>query len=216
MPDSHENRLSFEFHCRYYDNGVDHDHANAILFAMHGQGQLAKYFIRKFEGLKQLGIRVIAPEGLSRYYLDGTSGRVGATWMTSEDRLSDIENYLAFLNEVYEIEVVSKGFNHPIYMLGFSQGAATISRWISQAGIKFETLVLWAGLFPPDLNWDISSDILKDKKIYFVYGKNDPYLTDSRFKEQEELSNQLGVNPEMIEYEGGHSIDPSTLQQIFS
>ena len=36
----------------------------------------------------------MAPEGLSRFYLEGFSGKVGATWMTREDRLNDIDNYL--------------------------------------------------------------------------------------------------------------------------
>ena len=96
-----ENSISFQFSARFYDNGVAVSEAVEVLFALHGQGQLGKFFIKKFEILASKKILVIVPEGLSRYYLDGSGGRVGATWMTSENRLVDIENYLSYLNQIY-------------------------------------------------------------------------------------------------------------------
>ncbi len=210
-----ENRIGFEFTARYYDNGLSLEDSIELLFVFHGQGQLAQFFIRKFEVLRNRGIRVIAPEGLSRYYLEGNYGRVGASWMTREDRLQDIDNYLKFINSIYRHEVMDPDYQGKISTLGFSQGAATVSRWISQPHIRFDQLILWAGMFPPDLDWKVSRSQLMNKKVSFVYGTSDPYLSDERFKEQQEISDQLGVTPQQLTFDGGHTIDEKVLLELF-
>ncbi|MEZ4763957.1 MAG: hypothetical protein R3C26_12480 [Calditrichia bacterium] len=39
---------------------------------------------------------------MSRFYLQSTNGRIGATWMTREDRENEIADYLAYLNNLSE------------------------------------------------------------------------------------------------------------------
>ena len=58
-----------------------------VWFVLHGYGQLAGAFLRHFERLQDGARLFIAPEALSRYYLPGHQ-RVGASWMTREDRLT--------------------------------------------------------------------------------------------------------------------------------
>src|SRR5690242_15478023 len=98
------NTLSFPFSARYFKLGEINEHTTEVWFVLHGQGQLAEFFIQKFKMLEDQNICVIAPEGLSRYYLEGYTGRVGATWMTKENRLMDINNYIQYLNAVYQTE----------------------------------------------------------------------------------------------------------------
>ncbi len=84
---------------RYWTLG--NPNSEKIIYVLHGYGQLAEYFIKNFEPLVELGFYVVAPEGTQRFYLNGTSGRVGASWMTKELREIDIEennNYLASLH----------------------------------------------------------------------------------------------------------------------
>ena len=71
-----------------------------IWLVFHGYGQLAEYFIKKFEDLDPTKNFIIAPQGLSKYYLQGVYGRVGASWMTKEDRLTEIANQYAYIDEV--------------------------------------------------------------------------------------------------------------------
>ena len=47
-----------------------------IIYALHGYGQLSKYFIRKFESISD-DYLIVAPEGMHRFYKNGNSGRVG-------------------------------------------------------------------------------------------------------------------------------------------
>lgn len=94
-------------------------HAPNVWFCLHGYGQLSEYFIKGFENLDPNEHYVIAPEGLHRFYLRGTSGRVGASWMTKEERLDDINDYVKYLDQVYD-EVIDSNLNQKIIVLGLS------------------------------------------------------------------------------------------------
>lgn len=210
-----EHELVFPYRARYYKTGTVTPATKQVWFVIHGYGQLAKYFIHKFRSLDEHGICVIAPEGLSRFYLESlqptgrANDRVGATWMTRENRLMDIDNYLHYLDELYIKEL--KGLNIPVTVLGFSQGAATASRWVTHGQIRFQRLILWAGILPPDMDFEASREILKDKNTYLVYGTADPFLGDTRFAEMEMLSKKLGITPQRIVFDGKHDIDEKTL-----
>src|SRR5438132_416931 len=106
-----EQKLSFSFEAHYFKIG-NMESAREVWFVIHGYGQLAKFFIRKFSVLEEHNICVIAPEGLSHFYLEDIAtrtasgnNRVGATWMTRENREADIQNYISYLNAVYEKEI---------------------------------------------------------------------------------------------------------------
>ncbi|MEZ4758913.1 MAG: hypothetical protein R2810_03875 [Flavobacteriales bacterium] len=71
--------------------------ARMVWVVLHGFGQLARFFLNKFEGLEE-GLLIAAPEGLSRFYLDEQHQRVGATWMTREDREHEIGDQLSYLD----------------------------------------------------------------------------------------------------------------------
>lgn len=213
----HTQEISFAFNARYCKLGTITPQTRQVWFVLHGYGQLAPYFIRKFQVLEEQGIVVIAPEGLSRFYLDTAqptgraTDRVGATWMTKESRLTDIGNYIRYLNAIYDTEI-----HHPIpvTVLGFSQGAATASRWAADGHVKCHRLVLWAGLLPPDMALDAARDIYQRMDTVFVYGLQDPFLTDSRFQEMASLSQQLGIAPRTITFDGKHEIDSPTLLSL--
>jgi len=212
-----QHELTFSYKARYFKIGELTPETRQVWFVLHGYGQLAQFFIRKFKSLEEHRICIIAPEGLSRFYLEDVSkrsqtgnDRVGATWMTKENRAMDIENYIHYLNTIYHQEIGSS-FSPPVTVLGFSQGAATASRWITEKMVKFNRLILWAGILPPDMNFEMGKEVLKDKETYFVYGKSDPFISDNRFAEMQLLASKLDITPHRIEFEGAHEIDEPTL-----
>jgi len=182
---------------------------------LHGHGHLARYFLDKFNLLDDGHTLIIAPEGLNRYYLEGFSGKVGSTWMTKEDRLTDIHNYVTFLNKVYK-EVLSDEALNPkrITFLGFSQGAATVSRWALDGTSHFDRLILWSGLFPPDMDFEAGNKLLSAKEVITVYGNKDEYLNDQRVKEHLILEEKLGIESRKIQFEGGHVVDEEVLRGL--
>lgn len=213
-----ENRISFNFSARYFASDTVSARTPHLWFVLHGYGQLAEFFLRKFSSLPEDHV-VVAPEGLSRFYLadlqDGKRlhQRVGATWMTRENREMDIENYLTYLNAVYAA-VVPTSFAGKITVLGFSQGAATAVRWVIHHPSVCHRLVVWAGAFPHDMNLNDASRVLASKEVIQVYGLSDPLITDESLANMNNLNRTLGLNPQIITFEGKHEIDAPTLLKL--
>lgn len=213
-----QHHIQFSFEGRYFTLG-NTTSPSQIWFVLHGYGQLANFFVRKFKSLDEHNILLVAPEALSRFYLEDTgermrSGnhRVGATWMTREGRLTDIRNYLEFLNRVYQ-QFPQAGAT-PVTVLGFSQGAATATRWVLDGKVNFQRLILWAGILPPDIDFSTGKNILTKKEIVLVYGSEDPFLNDSRFAEMNSLSEKLSITPRLHRFNGGHNIDEEVLLKL--
>ncbi|QOI97320.1 MAG: hypothetical protein HRU69_07380 [Flammeovirgaceae bacterium] len=215
-----EQVIQFQFKARYYISGTLNQQTKNVWFVLHGYGQLAQYFIKKFNVLVDTETCVIAPEGLSRFYVEDLptrtrtgNNRVGATWMTREDRLTDIENYCAYLTAIYKTEL-EKYPAVRVTVLGFSQGAATATRWALDNRINFHRLILWSGILPPDMDFEAGKRILTGKEFLVVYGNSDPFITPERMREMQELTLKLGITPEPVIFTGGHDIDESTLLQL--
>jgi len=184
--------------------------AKYLIIALHGYGQLSKYFIHKFVHLTS-DYFIIAPEGIHRFYLNGTSGRVGASWMTREAREEDISDNLKYIDQILEL-YNNHSFEKTI-LLGFSQGGATAARYFYLGNIKLNHFIIWASIFPPDL--DISNEIkIQSGKTsnYFVVGNEDEYFTDENREQSESYFKDM--NYSVVRYEGNHSIDENVLNSI--
>ncbi|MGB3182142.1 MAG: alpha/beta hydrolase [Cyclobacteriaceae bacterium] len=207
-----EHYIPVSIQSRYYVNNCP-EPPEQIWLACHGYGQLAKYFGRHFDVLASKKVKVIVPEGLHRFYLSGTAGRVGASWMTKEDRLTDIDNYLAMLHSIYEKEIkLHTGI--PVTLLGFSQGASTISRLAMDERVHFDRLVLWAGVFPPDVPLELGRQRLEGKSFHFIYGTEDEYITLARIEEIKGVLESGDISYKMTSFEGGHTIHTPVLTEL--
>lgn len=200
---------------RYATSGTDITKAKRIWFACHGYGQLVPYFIRKFEPLDPTENFVIAPEGMNRFYLDGFSGRVGATWMTKEDRLIDIEDYIAYLNHLHEaLGLHQLRQNQQLIHFGFSQGVATISRYVTMGAYKPHKAVFWAGTFPPDLDVKKTTSAFRSIEVHTLLGDRDPFASPDRQQVNASHLQGLGISPIHHPFKGGHDILPQPLLQL--
>jgi predicted esterase len=203
---------TFNFRARYYKLGRIDDSTKQVWWVLHGYGQLAQYFVQKFKPLSEKGICIVAPEGLSKFYLAGNAGRIGATWMTRENRIVEIENYTNYLDSILAIERPPSHVKTTL--LGFSQGAATAVRWVMNGKLEFDRLVLWAGLFPPDMDFDKGTHLLQNKEVIEVLGKHDEFITKEKIAEMYDLNTRLQLNPTIIEFEGKHELDAGVIEKI--
>lgn len=199
---------------RYYTLGKIDQNTRYVWVVLHGYGQLAEHFIKKFECLLTPQTYIIAPEGFHRFYLQGHTGRVGASWMTKEDRLNDIKDYVNFLENIYK--QISLAGNARLIVLGFSQGVATACRWLEQGSINPYAFVMWAGVFPPDLQFAISAAKLKKTRVFTVYGNNDEFIKPEDINHQINTLKTLTINYTMLQFEGNHTINKETLLKIAS
>lgn len=186
----------------------------AILYALHGYRQLAPYFIKPFKALTELGVKVIAPEGLHRFYIEGYSGRVGASWMTKVDRENDIKDYVNYLNRLHT-QVSSQNEDIPFHLLGFSQGGATACRWLSGSAIPFESLTLYASVFPNDFDFSVSQKRLNQIPIKSIFGDSDFFADEATINEKLEWLRGKGVNTDLLRFKGGHEIKPDVLARVW-
>lgn len=180
----------------------------------HGYGQLGRYFLRHFNCLDDGKTLLVAPEALSRFYLDGFSGRVGATWMTKEDRLSEIDDQASYLDLLLAEQLKHLPENVRITVLGFSQGGATVSRWLANGNVPAHRLVLWAAAFPEDIDFSASKAAFEHLPVAMVYGSQDPFITPEKLKQKQALMAQLGITPKVYTFEGGHTLHPDTLLAV--
>ena len=93
---------------RYALLGAEPSRASRIWFALHGYGVLAARFLQPFQGVIPDDTCVVAPEALSRFYLelpraDGSHlQRIGATWLTRESRETEIDDAHHWLHLVHD------------------------------------------------------------------------------------------------------------------
>lgn len=206
-----EHFISIDKQARFYTIG--NPHSKKCLFVLHGYGQLAYYFLQKFSHEALTDFYIVAPEGEHRFYLSGTAGRVGASWMTKELRLIDIEENNAYLNRLYT-HISNQGNFEKISVLGFSQGGATASRWIQQANFKVDNFILWASVFPADVEPNLKNTPFNSCKKQFVLGNSDPYYTA---EQQIEIKNYyLKFGFKIHTFMGEHTIEPKLFNTLFT
>ncbi|KUG07593.1 alpha/beta hydrolase [Solirubrum puertoriconensis] len=191
--------------------------AKRLWVVCHGYGQLASFFVRHFRAVLEHApdTAVVAPEGLSRFYLQGTSGRVGATWMTREDRLSEIEDCSAYLDLLLAQLLTYCPPGVEVTLLGFSQGASTLSRWLMRSSFTPARLVLWAGAFPEDVEPPAAQALFQRiPQLSYVCGNADAFITEERLQAQLEYLAQLGAKPRLLRFVGGHQLDAAVLREL--
>ena len=192
-----------------------------VWIVFHGYGQLAEYFIKKFKSLNSASKPnqhyVLAPQGLSTAYLESFTGRVGANWMTKHNRELDIQNSLVYLETLVKTELndgfsTDKNSNKKIIVLGFSQGAATASRWIAYTKFEISQFLLWGGRIAHDIE-PIFYQKIKDKLTLF-YGDEDEFINEEGLKTSLMKLERLGIKPILIPYKGTHRIYTKVLNDF--
>ncbi|MDO7847385.1 phospholipase [Hymenobacter sp. M29] len=211
-----ERHLTVARTARYQQLGELSAATQRVWFVCHGYGQLAAYFIRHFAFLAEADphIVIIAPEGLSRFYLSGNGGRVGASWMTSDDRQHEIADHIGFLNQLAEKVLAECPSDVQITVLGFSQGTATVGRWLAQASFRPAHLILWAGSFPPDIAPEAAQQLLQGLPLTLVIGTEDEYISVAQSEQQQARLQQLGATPRLLTFTGPHTLNRELLAQL--
>ncbi len=180
-----------------------------LIYVLHGYGQLVEYFSQKFSDIPLNNTLFVFPEGKHRFYLRGTSGRVGASWMTKEWREEDIRLNTLSLDLLHEAMLQSHT-PEKISVIGFSQGGATAARWLAHGTIACDHFISWASVYPPDLAVEEHASLAQ--KNTFVLGTEDEFFP----KDQQELliADYQSKGIHTVRFEGTHDIDKQTLISI--
>jgi len=211
----HKKYISINKKARYYQIGHANKNTSILWVVLHGYAMLSEFFIKKFQKLDDGNTLIIAPEGLNRFYIGESFQRVGASWMTKEERESDIEENSNYLNAL--IENVFKEIGHEnvqINILGFSQGGATACRWVFRSKMKVDNLILWAGDVPKDTLTQENKAKWKTIKTHLVMGKKDHLISEEIQAMFIKLVSQYELDYKLTQYDGDHRIYPEVLVKL--
>jgi predicted esterase len=199
---------------RYVTQGDLDGDVDDVWFVLHGYGQLAAEFLEGLRPVERPKRRLIAPEALSRFYHEDHE-TVGASWMTREDRLNEMADYIRYLDLLYEriFERLSRD-SVTLTLFGFSQGVATAARWATRGKPRADRLILWGGLLPPELDDEQSLAPLRKLRLTLVYGNRDPFVKEAGLREQRDRLARWSVDFEEKRFAGGHRLHDETLKQL--
>ena len=202
---------------RYYTIGPTAGAAD-IWLVCHGYGQLAARFIDGFEAIASTSRLIVAPEGLHRFYRDPVSTparerRVGATWMTREDREADIADYIDYLDQLAS-ELLAQSPGARLRALGFSQGSATMLRWAVRATRVPEQLIIWAGEVPGDVDWNMAARKIAAARIDVVRGARDEMMAGTTLDTNLSTLAEAGLKYQLHSFDGGHHLDDGMLRRL--
>jgi predicted esterase len=193
-----------------------------VWIVCHGHGQLARRFLSRFVPLERADRLFVAPEALSRFYLHAPQGGphssdapVGASWMTYEDRESEIGDYVNYLDLLHdEIFSAIDRMSIRLTVLGFSQGVATVARWVARGKVQPDRVVFYAGLLPPELDAAGAARLAARSPLTVVLGNDDEFARPDLIGQQEARLKDLRVPYDTIRFDGGHEITAEVLKQL--
>lgn len=215
-----EHHLEVPKTARYFCSGAAESDADELWVVCHGYAQLASRFLRHFDPIANGGRLIVAPEGLSRFYVDshghhGPDARIGATWMTREDRLAEIGDHVRFLDLLVEELNRRRGENFPrLTVLGFSQGVATVSRWLALGATRADHVIVWGGLMPSDVMTEAHRPLFSGAKLTVVIGETDPLVDPARLTSELDKLDAVGISYEVVRFGGGHELDSAVLRRL--
>ncbi|HWZ60820.1 MAG TPA: hypothetical protein VNW46_17680 [Gemmatimonadaceae bacterium] len=215
MTTPHEHHLTVTRTARYYTLGVPQ---RSVWIVAHGYGELAADFAARFAPVDDGTRLIVAPEALSRFYhaapsassVPPSAGTVGASWMTREDRQSEIADQIGYLDAVHEaIFARVPRDSVRLTVLGFSQGVATVCRWLTRSRTRVDRLVCWAGVIPDD-----SLAVLKTLPLTVVSGSRDIFAPPERVAQAEAQLAGANVPYRRLGFAGGHRLDDDVLRAL--
>lgn len=184
-----------------------------VIFACHGMGYLSRYFLKYFKGLNSDDNYIIIPQAQSKYYIAPKMKHVGASWLTKENTLKEMENIKSYFDSVLSNEKIE---NLNFIFLGYSQGVSVAMRYLAKRKIIVSKLILMSGGIPKELTPKDFKYLKNKAVIYYVYGDKDEYITEGFLNSEKKRLENLFSNINYIEFDGNHEIKTEIIESIIN
>lgn len=233
-PDVITHKITVARTARYATTGATPANAARLWVVFHGYGTRAADFIAPFADATPADTLVIAPEGLSRFYAEmprpdgGHLARVGASWLTRDDRDDELRDAMAMLHSVVAREhagiIAARGAPPQLGVLGFSQGVAMSMRFAADiasnpslgSATRLHTHVLWAGGLAHDVSDAAIGSAWSGTTVRVVVGERDQFATDTFRDTVRARLQSIGVSATEHAFAGGHRLDTPLLGALLS
>lgn len=190
--------------------------AGELVLGLHGHAQLAARFLRLLAPLDDGQTLVVAPEALSRFYLEtrlnGQHGpAIGATWLTREHREADLQDHFAYLDRLLAHLLAGQPARPRVSLLGFSQGAVLASRWLAAGGRRVDRVILWGVPLAHDLPLEGFVSGLAGAPVQLIAGDDDAYAPAGTIEADAARLADAGAAVTARRFGGGHTLPPAVL-----
>lgn len=190
----------------------DLPNATEAWLILHGYGMLAQGILHWFRAAERPGRVLIAPEALSRFYAEEKGiRRVGASWMTREDRENDLADQQAYLDRVVGEFV---GSIPRLEVHGFSQGVAAGARWVLRGVRPVARLVCWGGTVPQEIDPATLGPLLGGHPVHFAVGERDHWVAPALVEADAARLREGGCPTVVHHFVGGHRVDNGVLELL--
>jgi predicted esterase len=197
---------------RYFISKKIDESVKRVIFVLHGYAQNGDDFLNSCLELASEETVLIAPEGLSKFYWKDFSSNPSSSWMTSLEREHELEDTRNYLSQVLmEVKVQLPKVGISFSCLGFSQGAATASRFARNPDLNCTDLFLYGGGPAHDLDWEALPENLK---FHLIYGDQDPLVSASQALKVKALIQGKKFEVDSFTFKGKHKIENEGLRYI--
>ncbi|WP_235291375.1 alpha/beta hydrolase [Portibacter lacus] len=200
---------------RYSTLGTLSKETKYFWFALHGSKMQCEQVLYKFAKFDPKEHFIVAPEGLNRFYANGFGGEVVSSWMTSRDRLAEIDDFSIYLSNLYQKYIDLIPNHSKKILLAFSQGCTTAYRWMNHSRIEADYFLPYSGWIPEDIDLKNSKTNLNKIKTTYSYGSDDQFLTPEIIEKIKKNIDKNDLEITIEKYKGDHRIDKTHLQYLF-
>lgn len=189
------------------------DAETQTLVVLHGWGQNARSFIRKFAPMRQHNVFIIAPQAPHQFYLDMETRKVGFGWMTAFDRDRAISDVVAGIDSILDgvEEKYGEATRRPC-VLGFSQGVSIAWRYLIHGKRNVAGLVASGGDLPPDVDHRLPSH--GPLSILLAHGREDTIVPWAKAQSAESRLRELHFPLETNYFAGGHDFPADLMERL--
>ena len=100
-------------------------------------------------------------------------------------------------------------------VLGFSQGVATVGRWLAHGRVRANEVILWAGAFPPEVDLGAFAATAGGRAADSGRrGARDELAPWAAADAQLERFAAAGIAARLVQFDGGHRLDDATLDAL--
>ncbi len=144
----------------------------------------------------------VSIQALHRFYR-GRTERVGASWMTGQDRLLAIADNIAYVKSCLDAVRTEwpECADLPGIFAGFSQGVAMAFRAAVHAASQGSGVIAVGGDIPPEIN---TQELTRVSKVLLIRGTTDDWYTQEKFATDQHRLRESGVPFRAQELTGGH------------
>lgn len=182
------------------------------LVVLHGWGQSAPSFMRRFRGLRTSDVLVVAVQGPHQMYLDRETRKVGFSWLTAFDRRRAVSDFVGTLDTVLGRVRDDFGVSAPPYILGFSQGVSMAYRYAILSESVVAGVIACGGDLPPDVAEAMPG--ARRFPVLLVHGRDDAIVPVSKCDEAESALAGLSWPHERYSFSGDHEVPSEVVERI--